>query len=125
MSSSEVFDAIVPRLALDPRADLFLQMAGQSLNAAAFGLLYEQAACYLAAHMIASAPRDEVALGAGPVTSEGAGDLSVGYGTFPASGKLSIGDAELAQTAYGRAFLRIRNSRAAAMPFAVQTGWGP
>lgn len=124
-TSTDMFDAIAPELAASSRRDTFLELATTRLTAARWGSMYVQAVCYLAAHMLTlSPPTDDgsdASRAAGPVTSKGAGDLSIGYGSvLPAT--ISMADASLLTTPYGREFLAIRNTRAQATGGLIQLG---
>lgn len=116
-ASRDILNAIAPEFADEPRADLFLTLAAQRIRPSAFGALYGQAVAYLAAHMLTMSPDDggEGAASAGPVTSRGAGALSIGYGAPGAAASGHV-DAALQQTRYGREYLAILRSRAVTAP---------
>lgn len=109
MSSSAVFDAIAPALKDDPDVETFLTLAGQQLSASVWGILFEQGASYLAAHMMTLRDRAVAAAdfsggavggGAGPVSSMSEGGLSVSWAGV-SSGSASSRENELASTTFG------------------------
>lgn len=79
-----------------------IEIASERIDAVQFGSDYQQALAYLAAHQLAIAGRGGNA--SGPVVSERAGELSITYGYAQASDALET-------TAYGRAFIALRQSR--------------
>jgi hypothetical protein len=86
----------------DSRVNLFISIAALSVDSSVWDTLTDPATGYLTAHLLAMSKRGASG-GSGPVTSEKVGDLARGYG------QLSIlGSEELASTAYGIEFLRLR-----------------
>lgn len=109
VTTDALFLRIAPELATDNRASDFLADAASELNAAKWGTRYARGFTYLAAHLMTVSPLDgEGADTAGPVTQKSAADVSETYAPFSYS-KLSLGDAVLATTRYGREFLRLRS----------------
>lgn len=128
-ASSDLLRILVPEFAAvgdfpDATVDVFLDVAAQQHNAASFGATFQTAMIYFAAHLLALAYPAGVGsaigagAGAGAITSKKAGDLSVGYGAASGgvAGGVTLGDADLMTTAYGRRYLSIRNSRSARSP---------
>ena len=103
----------------DPTIECFLEQAALRLCASAFGILFEQATIYLAAHLLLISPEggSGTAGAGGSVTSKKTGDEAISFGSIVSlvSGA-SMGDADLMNTSYGRQFISIRDSRAAAAP---------
>lgn len=103
----------------DPTIECFLEQAALRLCASAFGVLFQQATIYLAAHLLLISPEGGTGTGGagGPVTSKKTGDEAISFGSIVslATGA-SLGDADLMKTSYGAQFVSIRNSRAAAAP---------
>lgn len=123
LSASEYFDGVAPELASDSRKSVMLDLAALQLTSAAWGLLYNLACAYLAAHMITCSPSDgSLASVVGSETSRSAGNLSIGRGGFGASA-MTTGDAALATTRYGVEFMRIRGTRAASAGRVVSPGY--
>lgn len=124
-ASTDMFDAIAPELADSDRRDTFLELAAARLTSGRWGSMYVQAVCYLAAHMLTLSPAADDGSGAsraaGPVTSKGAGDLSIAYGSV-SPGTISMSDAALLTTPYGREFLAIRNTRSQATAGIITLG---
>lgn len=125
-STDDILLAIAPEVAARADADLFLELAANSLTASTWGAVYAHAVCLLAAHMATLSPTDATASGdgagvAGPVTSKRAGDVAESYGSS-ASGVtgMSLADAALGRTKYGLEFLRLRTSRAARTPTVIR-----
>lgn len=121
MSGIAKLEAIAPEFTDDPRAETFLEIAASLHTASAWGTaVYETAMAYFAAHLLTVA--DQAVAGAagasGPVTSRSAGDLSETYAN--AQGSSSAWDALLSTTSYGRMYLYLRGTRAAAAPQLIQ-----
>lgn len=114
-TSAQIFAALAPTLASDSRRDLFLELAAARITANGWGGVYAQAVCLMAAHMMVKAPTSDDggagAAAAGPITSKGGGDLSIGYGAV-SSKPVAPADMDLASTEYGRAFIQLRDTRA-------------
>lgn len=111
---------LYPTLAALDGASSFVDMAESRLSSARWGALYAQAVAHLAAHMLLlrqQAEKDAAAgtSSAGPVTARKAGDLSENYGSLAASA-LTTGDAALATTVAGRAYLELRSQCGARGP---------
>lgn len=108
MASRDTLRIIAPELATvaDETLDAWLTFAAARISATAWGDLYEQAACYLAAHLYTVSQRSASGeSGAGAVVGRKAGDLEIRYGAVV--GVLSS-DATLATTPYGVEFLSLR-----------------
>lgn len=88
----------------DGRIELFITFAENSISAAVWGTLTDQAVSYLAAHMLARANAGGAA--GGPVVSEKVGDLARSYGQV--GGKTSDYLGELGLTSYGIEYARLR-----------------
>src|SRR5690554_2415261 len=121
MNSRDLLKFVAPEFAdLDDSVlDMALALAAQRISARAFGRLYQQAAAYLAAHILATSRglAGEVGIG-GQITSVTTGDLSIG-GTAASTG--SVGDDGLASTVYGARFLELR-ALIPASPYARRGG---
>lgn len=117
MTSTEALAALAPLVASDSRAATFLEMAATRLTASAWGNVYVQAVALLAAHMLEMAPSSSgggaAGAASGPVASKSAGDQSIAYGSL-AGAPTSTADEALKQTTYGREFIALRDTRAAA-----------
>jgi hypothetical protein len=115
MSTLAAFRERIPEFVSVPDAfvEVALAEAIATQTATGWGNAYSYAMIYLAAHSIALDPTygSGVSVSGGPVTSKRAGDLAESYGAMQAA-NLSVGDQDLALTSYGRAYLRLRNSRA-------------
>lgn len=124
---SDLMPVIARQYDGDSRIDTVTEMVAQRVTASAFGNLYTQAMTYLVAHVLTMLDRGYAESGGtgtsstggasvGTVSSKSAGDLSIAYAGVANAATLvtSLGDAELAQTPYGLAYLGIRNSRVAA-----------
>lgn len=98
--------ALFPEFAAesDPRVDLFIGFAQNSISALVWGTLTDQATSYLTAHLLARA--NAGGAGGGPVTSEKVGDLARGYGQLGGKTADSIG--ELGLSSYGIEYARLR-----------------
>lgn len=107
-TSRELLVAVAPEFASEStgRLDTFLELAAQRLDATWWGDLYQQGAVYLAAHLLTLSARASAGVtGAGPIVSQRAHDLSVGFGAVV--GVLSE-DAKMATTSYGIEYLNLR-----------------
>lgn len=104
--TASTIKALFPEFAgeTDARIDLFIGFAGNSINAAVWGTLTDQATSYLTAHLLSRA--NSGGAGGGPVTMEKVGDLSRSYGQM--SGETADYLGELGLTAYGVEFGRLR-----------------
>jgi hypothetical protein len=104
-ATASYFKSLFPALASnsDARVSLFLGIASESVSSSVWGGLADPATAYLAAHMIAMADKAGASGAAGPVTSSRVGDLARSYADLSSSL-----DAELASTAYGVEYLRMR-----------------
>lgn len=104
MTTLEVLDMIAPELAgLDTsRKNSAITLASQRLSPLVFGALYQQAAAYMAAHILTLADRGGSGGLVGAITSVKTGGLSVNSrGSAVASG--------LGSTHYGEEYLNISN----------------
>lgn len=122
----QLLTAIAPQVAARADYAVFLEIAATQMYATAWGDVYAIAACYLAAHLATLSPSTAAAAEAsasvaGPLTQESAGDLSRSYGsaTSGVSG-IAVSDASLMSTAYGREFIRLRNTRSASAPRVIR-----
>ena len=119
MDIETILAAIAPEVASDARVETFIQLAADRMDAATWGNCYPQGVAYLVAHMLTMANRaaSEGTSGGspGPVTSRGAGDLSIGYGTV--GGSYSGSDGDYTQTSYGIQYLSLRDTLSATAPF--------
>lgn len=95
--------AIAPELAseTDPRLQLFIDLATDSVNLTAFGTRADKAVALLAAHFTTMANREGAG---GSVSSESLGDWSRSYSTA------NTRDSELNSTAYGQLFITLMKS---------------
>jgi len=107
--------------------DDWLTLAAERLTASAWGNVYNQAVAYLAMHLMLEGGLGTGATGAvgpgagaaGVVTAEKVGDVSKSYGAASTDAS-SIGDADLMSTKFGRLYISLRESRAAAAPMLIQ-----
>ncbi len=113
MPQDDLLSVVAPEFNTNPARDTFLEIAGSLMNATMFGAQQGLAQAYLAAHMLKQVPDASGFEGqsAGPITSKREGDVAVTYRALIDKVK-TLGDAELTETSYGRAYLRIRGSRA-------------
>ena len=126
---SDMLNTVAPEFDADALRDEFLDIAASLMSATAWGAQFALAQAYLAAHMLKQMRLSEAEAGAGAGSGSGAitsltdGDLSISYGSASSSvAAMTAGDAELAETRYGRAFLRIRSTRAAGRPTVIIPG---
>ena len=96
LTASQIFDAIAPDYASDPRKTTFLTLARTRTNTCIFGDNTEEAVALRAAHMITLASRGSGGE-AGSVSSKREGDLAISYGR---NGSTNAVD-DLHQTNYG------------------------
>jgi hypothetical protein len=108
---TSILAIVAPALVSDERAADVLALCEQQHTAARWGDVYALAMAYLAAHILTVCPSSAVSAG-GEVTSRSAGDLSETYAT-PAA---ATTEGALRGSAYGRAFLQLRGTRAYAGP---------
>ena len=110
MSSLDTLKILAPEFAEldDPTLEQAITLAVQRISAKAFGVLFEQAAALLAAHILSRA-RGSASTGGlvGPVTSISEGDLSI---SSQAIAGFTGADASIASTPYGAQFLELRNT---------------
>lgn len=126
MSSDALFnDIVTAEMAADPRGDIFLELAASLTSSRAFGSSWHAACCYLAAFLLNNAPAtDADSDGAvGPVTSRHAGKESESWGLLQMQ-QQTAQDAALMADPYGKIYIMIRNTRAAAGPTTTQTAMG-
>lgn len=128
MTTLELFRQLAPDIPVsvvsDARVEIYLELVGQRLSAEEFGVLFEQAVIYYAAHLLQLAPDGGSGgiggggLSGGAITSKKTGDEAIGFGSAATSVSVpvTLGDADLLQTHYGRQYLAIRDSRAATAP---------
>ena len=120
MTSLELFRALIPAMASidDASVIVYLEVASSRLCATAFGIKWQEASVWLAAHIMYRVVPG--AGGASPgstgaVSSLKTGDESITFATTASTGGTSV-DSDLAGTAYGAQFLAIRDSRSATAP---------
>jgi hypothetical protein len=131
-ASSDLLRILVPEFASvvdypDAVVDVFLDTAALQHDAGSFGQTFQIAMIYFTAHLLASVypagAGSSVGSGSsgGAIASKKAGDLSVSYGAASGgvAGGVTLGDADLMTTSYGRRYLSIRNSRSARGPRVV------
>ena len=107
MSASTILSAIAPQFNAEPDRELFLELAGQSVNTCLFGVKADQAVAYLAAHYLTLSTDPARSGGAsGAVTSKKEGDLSITYGASGAG----AGEEALSLTHFGQTFLMLQKS---------------
>jgi hypothetical protein len=100
----------------------WLGIAIRRHSALAWGAVYGEAMLFYAAHFVDRLPSSGGAGSGGatgPLTSQRDGDLSRSYAAPASSGSSSSSDDALATTEYGRAYLDLRDSRAATGPMVV------
>lgn len=108
MGSRDTLKFVAPEFEDLPDAtlDKALELAAQRISARAFGAIYEQAAAYMAAHILATSRGTQAEAGiGGQITSVSTGDLSIGGQALDTTG---AGDSALASTPYGARFLELR-----------------
>lgn len=117
MGSLDTFRNLFPEFSAvpDARVTSWLSVCATQLNATAFGLLYEQAAVFMAAHYLQlSLEREAASAGAGlgpgaqvvgPITSLTTDRLSMSTGGL--SSRKSIKDDFFSQTQYGLSYLAL------------------
>lgn len=122
---------LAPDLAAEPdaRVEDFITEAARRLNGPAFGALFPQATIYFAAHLLAYSPdggTGGVAVGAGgasgALSSKKTGDEALTFGSASSltSGvTVTMADADLMTTHYGRQFLAIRGTRSVVAPTVI------
>lgn len=116
MSSKDTLKFIAPEFEDEPDAtlDKALALAAQRINAGAFGQTYEQAAVFMAAHILKLRALSSGASAAqklgfvGPVTSVKSGDLSLSGPGLPAGNSGNDDETGLSRTEYGRSYLDLR-----------------
>lgn len=84
-----------------------IQARVEAGNATVWGSCYDMAVSYMLGHLLQKFPSaaGAVASSGGAVTSKSTGGMSIGYG----GASVAAGDeGDLAETAYGRAYLRLR-----------------
>jgi hypothetical protein len=87
-----------------PRIQTFLDFAAQQINAAAWGLKYDQGLIYLTGHLLKlDADSKDGGGAAGPVSAETVGQVSASYqiGEYAS-------ESEFGSTVYGRRYLELR-----------------
>lgn len=122
-TATEYLESVAPEFTGDARIDAFLEIAALQMDSGKWGNVYTLAVAYLAAHLLTESADDGGASAtlAGALTAKHAGDLSESYAT-PSGGTVTRDDALLSTTKYGRAFCRLRNSRAARAPRTIRPG---
>jgi len=94
-----------------------LELASTAHNATFWGAVFAQAMAAYAAHLLILRQReiDAAAAGSfaapGPVVSQRAGDLGIGYGAPSVGAGAASSDDALRTTTAGREYLRLRSSR--------------
>lgn len=112
-ASSTFFKQLIPSLSTltDESVDFWLSQASLLVSAAEFGSLYDQAVCYLAAHLYVVGNGVGVdgssAEGAGPIASQSTGSVSVSYAGAQNSDYASA----YGSTRFGRQYLALRRKR--------------
>ena len=108
--SIDVLKFVAPEFAdLDEDVlEMALSLAAQRVSARAFRGVYQQAASYMAAHILATSRGAVADAGiGGTITSVRTGDLAVGAAALPTG---TAADGALASTTYGARFLELRAS---------------
>lgn len=114
---------MAPELAAvtDAEVNVYLKLAVAAHATTGWGGVYQEALSFWAAHFLktvgnvsGNAPTGS----AGSLASQKDGDLSRGYNGVAVTAA-SAADQALALTSYGRAYLMLRNTRAATSAFAV------
>lgn len=107
----------------DAMATTYAEFAIQSHDATRWGAVYAQAMMFYTAHMLTLMPgtaSSASSSASGPVKSKKAGGTQIEYADTASSVastvKMSADDIWLLETAYGKVYLRLRNSRQAAAP---------
>ena len=126
MSCASAATVLIRRIApefaavTDAEVDSWVEIAEAQHTTTVFGNLATQAMARYAAHLMTRAGLGSAAAGSGGASTVGTvssvreGDLAVTYdggAIAAAAGRLSVGDADLATTRHGLAYLAIRNSR--------------
>lgn len=96
--------------------NVMLGLAAQRLSPKFFGAKFNQALAYFAGHLYKSVLLAEEGSGAGPVSSERAGEVARSYAIIAAQ---SSSDAPFNVTAYGRLFADLRRSCARGKAFST------
>lgn len=106
MTNVEISDVllIAPELSnlSEPLIEFFIELAKDHVNETKWGARYKRAVCLLTAHLLTLKNRG--AGGAGAITSESVGELSVSYGAV--SDKADV----LLTTTYGSMFYSLRKT---------------
>ena len=126
----EILAAIDAEVAAHASVTVWMDLATLQVPAVIWLERTYYARALLCAHMgrLAIAIEDAgaaAALGAGPITSRSAGDLSESYGSAASISGLSSGDALLTGTVHGQQFLALRAGLAASAPFVLNLGGYP
>lgn len=111
MAISDPLAVIAPEYDAEVDRDVALELASTLLSPSYYGTRHGLAVAYLAAHLLATRPSSSgapAAGGSGAPTSIRTGDLAVSFGG-PASTLPS--DAELSESRFGRALIRLRAGR--------------
>ena len=116
MTSLALFRALIPAMAsiADAVVEQYLETASCRLSAVAFGIKWQEASVWLAAHImfrVVPGAGGVVPGTTGAVSALKTGDESISFSVSAATG--TAVDADLAGTAYGAQFLALRNTRAA------------
>lgn len=121
-SSIDTLEFVAPEFSglSDSTKETALEMAAQRLDPPTWGRLYEQAAAYLAAHLLKLRDRSQqlsqTGGGTGGIRSIKTGDLSV---SFQGSGSnaSTMTEEALGSTEYGQQYLSLRDRLAAGAGF--------
>ena len=108
LSTTEIIKAICPRLADSPLLETFIAMAAESLSVGFFGVMYNHAVAYKAAHLFTlmdSMSDDLAATHGAPIASMSEGGLSVSFAQNAAD------DSSLASTKYGKMLMGVMKGR--------------
>lgn len=108
-----------------PTIQVWLNLAIKRHTPAPWGAVYDEAMIFYAAHFLEKIAGTSGSGGSGggsavgPLISQKDGDLSRTYAAPATSSGSTSSDASLSSTEYGRAYLDLRNSRAATAPMVV------
>jgi len=126
-ASLDLYRVLIPAHSAvdDATVEAWLAIAARRHTAALWGSVYPEAMVFWAAHTIDRSPSPGSGAGGGgavgALTSQRDGDLQRTYSSpsSSSSAAYSAADSALAATAYGQAYLDLRNSRVAAAPTSI------
>ena len=113
---AETVVLVAPQFSGDSRLDTYVEFAVLVHTASCWGNAYVYAMANWIAHKLTKADQEAAAAAGGgvaatgPVTSRGAGDLSIGHAALSAS-ELSATDQDYLTTSYGVDYLQLRSTR--------------